>query len=144
MRISFVVVALALWPVSFARGDDAKDQKAMEGTWLMETAEISGNKFPDELRKATKLVMKGSKYTLTVGNMPDKGTVKIDSSATPKTMDITGTDGPNKGKTIPCIYELDGDTLKVCYNLGGKDRPTEFKTTAESKYFLVTFKRAKK
>ena len=33
-------------------------------------------------------------------------------------MDIKGTDGPNKGKTIKTIYKLDGDTLVVCYELG--------------------------
>jgi uncharacterized protein (TIGR03067 family) len=76
-----------------------------------------------------------------VGSEPDKGTFKLDPSAKPKAIDITGTEGPNKGKTIPAIYELTDDTLTVCYNLGGKDRPTEFKTKAGTQLFLVTYKR---
>jgi hypothetical protein len=52
-------------------------------------------------------------------------------------------EGPNKGKTIPAIYERDGDTLRVCYNLSGKNRPTEFKTKAGAQLFLVTCKREK-
>jgi uncharacterized protein (TIGR03067 family) len=80
---------------------------------------------------------------VTVGTKPDRGTCKLDPSAKPKALDITGTEGPNKGKTILAIYERDGDTLRVCYDLGGKNRPTEFKTTAGSRLFLVEYKRQK-
>ena len=59
-------------------------------------------------------------------------------------MDITGTEGPNKGKTFQAIYELDGDTLKVCYDLSGKGRPTEFKTAEGTQLFLVIYTREKK
>ena len=58
--------------------------------------------------------------------------------------DITGTEGPNKGKTIPAIYEHKGDTLKVCYNLGGQERPTEFKSKSGTRQKMWTFQREKK
>jgi hypothetical protein len=54
-----------------------------------------------------------------------------------------GTDGPNKGKTFLAIYELDKDSLKVCYDLSGKARPTEFKTKPDTTLFLVTYTREK-
>ena len=63
-----------------------------------------------------------------------------DLSAKPKALDITGTEGPNKGKKIPAIYERNGDTLRVCYDLSGKSRPAEFKTTAGTRLFLVDYK----
>ncbi len=56
-------------------------------------------------------------------------------------MAITGTKGPNQGKTIPAIYELNGDTLKVCYDLSGEGHPTEFQSKAGTKLFLVTYRR---
>lgn len=59
-------------------------------------------------------------------------------------MDVTGTDGPNKGKTIPAIYELDGDTLRICYDLSGKECPKEFKTEKNTKLYLVTYKKDKR
>jgi len=37
----------------------------------------------------------------------------------------------------------DGDTLRVCYDLSGKSRPTEFKTKEVTQLFLVTYKREK-
>ena len=59
-------------------------------------------------------------------------------------MDIKGTDGPNKGKTIKTIYKIDGDTVTLCYELGGDGRPTKFESKPESKQFLVVYKREKK
>ena len=139
-----IALALVLSFSSPVCGGGAKDDDAMQATWLASSAELGGSKFPDEVRKSIKLVIKDGKYTVTVGKDPDQGTVKLDPSAKPKAMDITGTDGPNKGKTILAIYELKGDTLRVCYDLGGKSRPTEFKTKEGTQQFLVTYKREKR
>src|SRR5262249_3941522 len=107
--------------------------------------EFGGQKFPEEIRKSTKLTIKDDKYTVSIGTEgTDKGTVKLNSSAKPKAMDITGTEGPNKDKTFPCIYELNGDTMRVCYDLSGKARPTEFKSPAGTQIFLATYQREKK
>jgi uncharacterized protein (TIGR03067 family) len=138
-----VVLALALSLAPAANSGDAKDGATLDGTWLPETAELGGKMFPDEVRKTIKLVVKDGKYTVTVGKAVDQGTVKLNPAAKPKEMDITGTDGPNKGKTFPAIYERDGDTLRVCYDLSGKTRPTEFKTKEGTQQFLVTYKREK-
>jgi len=56
-------------------------------------------------------------------------------------MTITDTAGPNQGKTFPAIYELKGDTLRICYDLSGAKRPTEFKTVAGTQLYLVTYTR---
>jgi uncharacterized protein (TIGR03067 family) len=58
-------------------------------------------------------------------------------------MTITGTGGPNVGKTFPAIYEIKGDTLRICYDLSGAQRPTEFKSVAGTKLYLVTYTRKK-
>jgi uncharacterized protein (TIGR03067 family) len=136
-----VTLFLALSLPCVSRGDDAK---SMDGTWLPSAAELAGEKFPDEVRKIIKLVIDDGKYTVTVGKNPDRGTVKLDPSKKPKEMDITGTEGPNKGKTFLAIYEMtDDETLRVCYDLSGKARPSEFKTEKDTKLYLVTYKREK-
>jgi uncharacterized protein (TIGR03067 family) len=142
LRNLLVTFALVLPFSSAAWGDDAKDD-TLQGTWLPSAAELGGQAFPDEVRKTIKLVLKDDKYTVTVGKEVDQGTVRLMPSATPKAMDITGTEGPNKGKTILAIYECKGDTLRVCYDLSGKKRPTEFKTEAGTQLFLVEYKRQK-
>jgi uncharacterized protein (TIGR03067 family) len=143
LRKSFALLALLLSFALAAAHGDGKDGDTNDGTWLPSEAELAGKKLPDEIRKTIKLVIEGDKYTVTVGKEVDKGTVKRNASAKPKEMDITGTEGPNKGKTFLAIYERDGDTLRICYDLSGKGRPTEFKTKEGTPLFLVTYKRKK-
>ena len=145
MTLRFCIAfALVVSFSSGARSDDTKDAAAMEGTWLPTSTELGGKPLPENILKSIKLVLKDGKYTVTLGQQTDRGAVKVDSSAKPKAMDITGGEGPNKGKAILAIYELDGDTLRICYDLAGKGRPTEFKSPSGTQRFLVTYKREKK
>jgi uncharacterized protein (TIGR03067 family) len=73
----------------------------------------------------------------------EAATQKLDPSKSPKTLDAKVTDGPNKGAVILGIYEISGDTLKVCFDPEGKKRPTEFKSESGSQT-LVVHKRVKK
>jgi len=143
MMLKPCVTLSLMLSLALAVTGDTKDGKTIDGTWQPTKADLAGRKFPDDVRKTITLVVKDGKYTLTVGKKTDQGTVKLKPSAKPKEMDITGTDGPNKGKTILAIYERDGDTLRICYDLGGKKRPGEFKTREGTQLFLVTYKRAK-
>ena len=137
-----LVLVLLITPCS--RNVLAKDaDDAIQGTWQASAAELGGQKYPDEIVKTIKLVVKGDTYLVTVGPAPVRGTVKLDVSAKPKAMDITGTEGPNKGKLIPAIYETNGDTLRVCYDLSGKSRPKAFKTETGTQLFLVIYQREK-
>ena len=135
----FVAFALVVSCAPAAWSDNAKEN-VLDGTWLPSTAEFGGKPFPEEVRKSIRLEIKGDLYTVTVGKQPDRGTCKLNPSAMPKSLDITGTEGPNKGKTILAIYERKGDTLRVCYDLTGKSRPKEFKTKVGTQLFLVEYK----
>lgn len=115
------------------------DHKHLEGTWVLETGELGGNPLPDDF-KGLKLEMTNGRYTV----QNDHGTYALLSDHKPQAMDITGTEGPNKGRTFLAIYELDGETLKICYDLGGKDRPTEFRTRPGSLQFLAVYHRMKR
>ena len=122
----------------------AEDQKALQGDWIPVKAELAGQPMPDAVLKTISLKLIKNEYEVLVGDKPDEGTWTIDASTKPKSMKIVGVKGPNKGKTFPAIYELAGDTLRVCYDLSGKKRPIEFKTKADTKLYLVTYKRKKK
>jgi uncharacterized protein (TIGR03067 family) len=136
----FVVVGLV--GVAFA-DDQAAEFKKLNGTWKMEQAELNGSKWPDAMTQQFTLVLKDEKYQLLSKSPADEGTVKLDASKKPKTMEIKGEQGPNKGRTMLAIFEVDKDTLKVCYDLSGKAYPTEFTSPANSGRFLVTYKRSK-
>jgi uncharacterized protein (TIGR03067 family) len=67
-------------------------------------------------------------------------TLKIDSTKKPKTMDIRP---EGERDTILAIYELTGDTLRVCWSPAGKERPTDFASKPGSGCSFVVLKRAK-
>ena len=124
-------------------GGSPDDAKAVQGSWKPATAELAGQPMPDTILKSISLKLDNGKYEVFVGEQPDRGTYTIDSATQPRGMTITGTDGPNRGKTFPAIYELKGDTLRICYDLSGAKRPTEFKTSAGTQLYLVTYNRKK-
>jgi uncharacterized protein (TIGR03067 family) len=131
-------VVLALVASGVGRADDkeaAKETKMLEG-------EMAGAKFPPQVTKGIQLMLSPGKYVVNAESK-DEGTVKYYPGTSPSAMEITGTAGPNKGKTFPAIYELKGDILTVCYDLSGKARPTEFKSKTGTQLFLATYKRVK-
>ncbi len=118
------------------------DATAVQGFWKPAKAELAGRPMPDALLASISLKLEEGKYEVFVGEEPDRGTYSLDAAGEPKGMTITGTSGPNSGKTFPAIYELHGDTLHICYDLSGAKRPSEFKSVAGTKLYLVTYKRA--
>src|SRR5437899_2173093 len=124
LSLAFLVTTLQL----ISTGSRADDASALEGTWTVVSAELGGVRQSPAITTNIVLKIADGKYEVTVNGNPDKGTCKVDPSAKPRIMDITGTEGPNAGRTIPAIYELSGDKLKICYGLRGSPRPTEFKS----------------
>ena len=57
---------------------------------------------------------------------------------------MTVAEGLNKGAVMLGIYEISGETLKVCFDPEGKKRPTEFKSASGSQTFVNVHKRVKK
>jgi uncharacterized protein (TIGR03067 family) len=119
------------------------DAKAIQGNWKPANAEFAGQPMTDAVLMTISLKLDNGKYEVFVGEKPDRGTYTLDSATKPKSMTITGTDGPNSGKTFPAIYELNGDTLRICYDLSSAKRPTEFKSIAGTRLYLVTYIRKK-
>ncbi len=138
--ILYVCLIVAASLTAFA-ADKPDDAKALQGVWMPTTAELGGQALPDTMLKTISLVLKEGAYEVSVSGEPDKGTYTLDSTTEPKSMTIIGVEGPNRGKTFPAIYELSGDTLRVCYDLSGGKRPMEFKSAADTMIFLVTYNR---
>ena len=87
--------------------------------------------------KTISLKLDHGKYDVLAAGEPDKGTYTLDAASNPKGMSITGTEGPNKDKTYPAINEIKDDTLRICYDLSGAKRPTEFKRSLARSLFVT-------
>ena len=155
VAVAGLLTAFAAGAPDEARGDDAKnaDAKAIQGNWKPDKAELAGKPMPDAILRTISLKLENGKYDVLVGDKPDKGTYTLDATTQPGSITVTGTEGPNQGKTYPAIYELrrgelsrddaKRDTLRICYDLSGEKRPAEFKTAAGTKLYLVTYSRKK-
>jgi uncharacterized protein (TIGR03067 family) len=150
MRISLVALICAIgFNTSGTRADDRadleKEVKKFQGVWIFESSETGGKELAADQLKGLILLFEGDKHTVKKGDeVIQVGTQKLDPSKSPKTIDVTMTEGPSKGTVMLGIYEIDGDTLKVCFDLEGKKRPTEFKSAPGSQTFVNVHKRAKK
>ena len=123
-----------------AAGDGDKDAKQFQGTWTMVSAEKAGKKLPEELLKQSKVVFKDDTMTILGGPKEEKAKFKLDASKTPRTIDVTP---PDRDKPALGIYELTGDTLKMCWRKPGGERPTEFKADEASDAVMFVLKREK-
>jgi len=141
-QLLYISITVAAALPAFA-ADSLSDAKAIQGNWVPATAELSGQPMAEGVLKSISLKLDNGNYEVFVAGNPDRGTYTIDPRSKPKSMAITGTDGPNHGKTFPAIYDLKGDTLRICYDLSGAKRPTDFKSVAGTKLYLVTYNRKK-
>jgi uncharacterized protein (TIGR03067 family) len=135
----------------------AQDKKAVadlekfQGKWEILTTERGGESQTEMGPEAFRIFaeFKDDKFTLSLGKkVSAKGTVKLDPATSPKTIDLVyegNTDPTLRGEVRLGIYEIDGDTLRMCctdlYSKG--PRPKEFKTAKGDKFSVQTFKRVK-
>ncbi len=140
---TFVFLGTTVTMTAFGGDGPTKAASVLDGKWQVVEAELAGQKFPPRVAQSIQLAIDGENYLVTTDKGEDRGITRVMPDAKPSALDITGTIGPNKGKTFLAIYKLDGDKLVVCYDLTGKSRPKEFKTEPDSKLFLVTYRKLK-
>lgn len=127
------------------KADIEKETKKFQGEWTIESSVTGGVSIPADQLKGFIVIYEGDKHTLKFdGKVFQIGTQKIDPTKSPKTIDMTMTEGPSKGAVMLGIYEIEGDTMKACFDPQGKKRPAEFKSEAGSANFLNVHKRLKK
>lgn len=139
--MKFVLVLAIAVAVSLAQGADPQIEKGIQGKWTPTKAELSGKPMNDAILKTISLTMANGRWEVIADGKPDKGTYTVDATTSPAEILIKGTEGPNQGKTFPAIFELHPDTLRICYDLSGKQKPDEFKSTQGTRLYLVTYKR---
>jgi len=130
----------ALLAADFPKEDGlARDIDKVQGTWMIRVVETNGKivEGNDSQNAPGELMLKGNHYTLKLGELTNTGTFRLDSGKSPKTVDVIPTDGPNKGRTFPGIYRIEGDIMKSCFNVGGGKRPTEFTTRDQPAWVVV-------
>src|SRR2546430_688318 len=98
-QILCICLAVAASLTAFA-ASSPDDAKAVQGNWKPVKAELAGQPMTDTFLNSISLKLDNGKYEAVVGGNPDKGTYTLDSTSKPGGMTVTGTEGPNHGKTF--------------------------------------------
>jgi uncharacterized protein (TIGR03067 family) len=114
----------------------------LHGIWEMVRAESDGQPSSDLLALRVRLHLTADTYHVHfAGELADQGTYTRAADGPHSALIFLGAEGPNAGRTIPCIYQLVGDRLRVCYGLDGKV-PEKFAADPGSPNYLATYRRA--
>ena len=125
-------------------GDAGKeDLKRLQGKWQFVERIVDGKKA--DIKSTWTISGNEISYGPESGVWAD---FNLDATTKPKTIDIKSVsklDPKNAGKTIKGIYEIDGDTFKICgpIEAGAKERPTTFESKEGSGVTLLVSKRVK-
>ena len=124
----YIVTALAVG-LLLAADDAKKDKEQLQGSWRPVAAE-QGGKAQDDAKDHL-LTFDGDTFTVKRGDrLLLKGTFTLDPSRSPKAIDLTVLDGPQKGKKVIGIYRhVLKERLEVCLTDPGSPdaaRPKEF------------------
>lgn len=133
--------------LAFAGDTEAirKDKAALQGTWKVTASEQDGEKVLAADLKDLFLIIKGDAISIKEGGKAEERfAFQIDPTKKPKEIDLTIKFGPAKGRVDRAIYQLDGDTLRICIQSAkNAPRPDEFSTRPASKLWLVVMQRTK-
>lgn len=136
-----IVFSLAVATTAGGRADPPKgghDREKLQGVWEVVAGVDGGEKITKET--GGKVIVSGDTLSLAIGDRKEAFGYKLDPTKTPKWLDLIA----DKATVVPCIYELDGDALRIRFPKGGKDRPTEFEPRKDATNIrLLSLKRLK-
>lgn len=123
-----------------ARDDVKKEQAKFKGRWTVLSFENDKGKNP--VTKSAVEFTGDMMFIALEGSESIKAAYQVDPGKNPREIDLVPTNGLFKGKTCPGIYDLAGDTLKLCVSNKGP-RPKAFKPDAASETNILELKRVK-
>jgi uncharacterized protein (TIGR03067 family) len=161
LTVSFLIGESATFLLADARKSQVQtshstaraNQEELQGVWEVNElirGDTAAKILPNEDVKGT-VTFEQDRFRFTlvpVGKAEEPriaATFILDPSRQPAEIDLTFTEGPDKGKTARGIYQLNDDELKLRIPSGApfEARPEHFKQVEGSKTMLFTLKRTK-
>lgn len=123
----FALVALLAFAAAPARADEPAD--GIKGIWAVDSLTFDGTKVPDDPTAGPMLTaFDGRQYVQRKGQtITEEGSYETDPTKSPRTIDFVIKKGDEAGKRQLGIYEVEGNTLRLCLaEPGSRKRPASF------------------
>jgi uncharacterized protein (TIGR03067 family) len=134
------------------RPEDAveKEKAKLIGVWNVESVEANGQKVPAEAIKNFQFVFTADSLTRKKNGKAESGAgYQLEPSQSPKWIDMTGV-ADGKDVSVPALYEVEGDTLTLCFRTdykkvdpAARKRPEKLAGGNGSEQVLMVLKRAR-
>jgi uncharacterized protein (TIGR03067 family) len=130
--------------VAAARAEaEAGPPTPLEGDWAMVSGVFSGAPLDPTMVTWCRRVTRGGLTTVVAGPQTMLAArFTLDTATTPHEVDYMNVEGPNAGQAQAGIFDLRGDTLRVCMAAPGKPRPADFSSKAGDGRSYTTWKGA--
>jgi uncharacterized protein (TIGR03067 family) len=109
----------------------------LQGAWTLTTLHMDGREFPASGR----IEIAGDRFKSIGMGAEYAGNVELDDTKKPARFDLVFTEGPEAGNRNLGIYQVNGDSWKLCLNTTGKSRPRSFAANPGSGNALEIFTR---
>jgi uncharacterized protein (TIGR03067 family) len=118
------------------------DLDQLQGRWTMTSLEADGQAMSVNPDDGFEIVIKGDRFTSIGMGAVYEGTIAVDTTRKPKTLDMLFTAGHATGTRNLGIYKLDADRWTICLATRGNIRPTRFASGVGTGIALETLERA--
>ena len=118
------------------------DLDKLQGSWRIAELEMDGREMSAAMLADGRITIQGDRFAHSGMGAEYEGTLELDASRSPRQFDMKFDVGPEKGNTNLGIYELNGDTWKICIATYGTVRPSGFVSPAGSGFAVETLVRA--
>ena len=141
-HLAMVAMLLTLTAGALAQGAKPADPNAaalasLQGKWVI--ASLNGQSVGEGGMEVS-LTFTGDKYAQTMnGEVNERGSIKLDASKKPMTIDLMITEGDDAGKTQLGVIEVTGDKLTANFDIpGAGQRPPDLSPREGSLLFMAT------
>ena len=140
--LTLVAIGLLMAADQPAVGDEKEaavkeDMKQLQGNWTVVSIQVNGKDLPQDKIGDPNASVNGDEYRIHDFRLR----LTIDPTKKPKTIDMIGL---KTGQVLLTgLYELEGDTWKICLPVGNAARPKAIKSEPGSKSGIIVYKRVK-
>ena len=114
----------------------------LRGVWQATAVTVSGQEIPRAEIGLLQLTLTRTRFTTSRGEETlFDSSYTADPTTSPMQIEMVGSGGDFEGQAALGIYDLEGETLRICYAMPGFGRPREFASAPGSGAFLIVLRR---